>query len=168
MSILKVVKIALIAAIYITLTVFLAPISYGEIQFRFAEILVLLCFYRKEYCYSLIIGCMVANFFSPFGYMDVLFGTLHTTISVILISRSKKLVIASLYPTLLMFIIGFEIAILSPNAFWPTFFSVTLTAMLGEFVVVSIFGVAVFHLLNKHTAFRKWIGEEERYEKDEI
>ena len=59
------VRLALVAALYAALTLALPGLSFGAIQFRFSEILVLLCFYRKDYSISLILGCFIANCFSP-------------------------------------------------------------------------------------------------------
>lgn len=43
----RIVISALIAALYATLTIALAPISYLGVQFRISEIMVLLAFYKK-------------------------------------------------------------------------------------------------------------------------
>ena len=59
------VRLALVAALYAALTLALPGLSFPAIQFRFSEILVLLCFYRKDYSISLILGCFIANCFSP-------------------------------------------------------------------------------------------------------
>ena len=76
-------RLALVAAMYAVLTVVIAPLAFGEIQFRFSEVLVLLCFYRKDYALALIVGCFIANLFSPMGLMDIIFGTLATAAAVI-------------------------------------------------------------------------------------
>ena len=44
----RIVISALIAALYATLTIALAPISYLGVQFRISEIMVLLAFYKKR------------------------------------------------------------------------------------------------------------------------
>ena len=49
------VRLALVAALYAALTLALPGLSFPAIQFRFSEILVLLCFYRKDYSISLIL-----------------------------------------------------------------------------------------------------------------
>ena len=64
------VRLALVAALYAALTLALPGLSFPAIQFRFSEILVLLCFYRKDYSISLILGCFIANCFSPMALMD--------------------------------------------------------------------------------------------------
>ncbi|HPN60864.1 MAG TPA: QueT transporter family protein, partial [Bacilli bacterium] len=71
------IKMALVASIYVVLTIW-NPFSYTEIQFRISEVLVLLCFYRKDYIYALTIACIIANFFSPLGIIDVVLGSLAT------------------------------------------------------------------------------------------
>ena len=110
MNVRMLAKTAVMAALYVVLTVVVAPVGFGPIQFRISEILVLLCFFRKDYIYSLIVGCFIANLFNPILetlVVDLIFGTLHTVISVIIISRMKNIYLASLVPTLFMFIIGF-------------------------------------------------------------
>lgn len=47
---------AIIAALYVALTWIFSPISYGPIQFRISEILVLLVVLNPKYALSLILG----------------------------------------------------------------------------------------------------------------
>lgn len=88
------VQIALVAAIYVVLTITppLNAISYGAYQFRISEMLNFLAFYNRKYIWSLTIGCMIANFFS-FGMIDVVVGGLSTlvfvTLGVLLLGRFK-------------------------------------------------------------------------------
>ncbi|MEG2295485.1 MAG: QueT transporter family protein [Oscillospiraceae bacterium] len=44
----KLAKTAIIAALYAGLTIAVAPLSFGMVQFRFSEILILLCFLDEE------------------------------------------------------------------------------------------------------------------------
>ena len=80
-----IVSNALIAALYVVLTLITYPISFLGIQFRFAEILVLLCFFRKDYSIGLIIGCAIANLASSIGLVDVGFGTAATVVACVCI-----------------------------------------------------------------------------------
>ena len=143
--------LSLIAALYVALSLILAPISFGIVQFRLAEFLVLLCFYKKEFSISLVIGCFITNLFSPFG-LDILFGTLHTLVSVIFIANSKKLFIASLWPSVFSFIVGFELYLYGE----PLIIS-TLGVLVGEFVVVTVLGVLLFSSLNKSRQFKEFM-----------
>lgn len=155
MTVLRIVKLAVIAALYVVLTVLLAPISFGPIQFRVSEILVLLCFFRRDYCISLILGCFISNLFSiELGYIDLIFGTLHTAISVILISFTKKnMFIASLWPTIFMPIIAFELWYFLGYEFFITW----LTLAISEFLVVSVLGFWIFFFIRKNETLVKFI-----------
>ena len=149
MNVRMLAKTAVMAALYVVLTVVVAPVGFGPIQFRISEILVLLCFFRKDYIYSLIVGCFIANLFNPILetlVVDLIFGTLHTVISVIIISRMKNIYLASLVPTLFMFIIGLELYFVLGLPFWIT----TLTLMLSEFIVVSLIAVPIFLLIRRN------------------
>ena len=70
----KITRLAIIASLYVVLTIVFSFMSYGDIQVRIAEVLVLLCFFRKDYAIGLIIGCILSNLFSPFGIIDVIIG----------------------------------------------------------------------------------------------
>ena len=147
----RLVRTGIIAAIYALLTVALAPLSYGNLQFRISEILVLLAFYDPFYIGGLTLGCFIANMLGPNGMLDIVFGTLATFISAVFISMTAKyikgkmsLVIASLWPSIFNgFIIGWVLKVTLALPYWITVGEV----MLGEFVVVSIIGIPVFKLV---------------------
>jgi len=155
----RLVKTALVAAIYVAITLIISPIAYGNIQFRLSEILVLLSFADPLYILGLTLGCFVANFNSPLGPIDVGLGTFATFLSVSSIYFTSKymkngkmsLFIASLWPTIFNgIIVGWELNFM---------FSLPLTlsilqVALGEFVVVSIIGVPVMSKLFKKYSFK--------------
>ncbi|HPL99782.1 MAG TPA: QueT transporter family protein, partial [Bacillota bacterium] len=55
------VHAASIAAVYAVLTIAFAPLSYGQIQVRFAEALTILPFFTSAAIPGLFVGCIVAN-----------------------------------------------------------------------------------------------------------
>lgn len=153
----RIVKTAIIASLYAVITLALAPISYGPIQFRVSEIMVLLAFFDPYYIVGLTIGCFIANIFGPNGLMDIIFGTLATFISVYAISvtgkfvKNKKasLLVASLWPTAFNgLIIGWMLNYVYQL---PLLLSVGEVAI-GEFVVVTIVGVPVIKLIQNKFA----------------
>ena len=79
------VQIAIVAAIYVVLTV--TPpfnvLSYGAYQFRIAEMMNFMAFYNRKYIIGLTIGCMIANLFSPL-WIDVFVGGGSTLVFVLL------------------------------------------------------------------------------------
>lgn len=150
----RITKIAVVAALYFGLTVLLSPLSFGNIQFRFSEILVLLVFYKKDYCYSMVVGCLLANLFSPMFIFDITFGTFATLLAVIGIRYSKNLWIAAIFPVVFNgIIVGIELKIALQL---PLFLSMA-TVALGELVVVMILGVPIFKILQKNDRFMKLI-----------
>lgn len=84
------VSTALIAAIYVVMTLAIAPLSFGMIQIRISEVLMLMAFIDKKYAPGLVLGCFIANCFSPFGMMDVVFGTACTAASLVGITKCAK------------------------------------------------------------------------------
>ena len=82
------------------LTIGLAPISYGPVQFRVSEALTLLPFYLPEAIPGLFAGCVFANFFGGFGLPDMVFGSLATLIAAILSRKSGNIYVASLWPVI--------------------------------------------------------------------
>ena len=132
---------AIIAAVYTAVTMVLAPISYGPFQFRLSEILVLLAFIDRKYIPGLVLGCFLANLNSPLGILDPVLGTLATYISVELVSRSKNLFVASLWPVVVNgVIIG---AMLNYLFQLPLLLTMAQVAF-GQFVVISMAGVVLF------------------------
>lgn len=136
-------RLAVVAALYTALTLALPGISFGLIQLRFSEILVLLCFYRRDYSVALIVGCFIANCFSPMALMDMVFGTLATAIAVIPMYSVKNIWLASLLPIVSnAVIIAAELFIAFDQPIWLGM----LTVGAGELVVITIIGCPLFRL----------------------
>ena len=154
----RLVRTAIIAALYAVVTLVLAPISYGAVQFRISEVMVLLAFFDPFYIGGLTLGCFIANILGPNGIADVIFGTLATFISAYAISitgkiikeETKSLLAASLWPTVFNgIIVGIMLKVLYSL---PLILSI-LEVAAGEFVVVTIVGVPLMKLLsNKYKA----------------
>lgn len=154
-SVVDLTKAAVVAALYIALTMVFAAVSYGPVQFRFSEGLNNLVPFNKRYIVAITLACFITNIMSPNGAIDMVVGTFETFINLItiyLVTKHMKSVIAKLVASVLigtfyMFIIGFEIAIIGHSAFWPTFWGTYLTAGIGEFVTMTI-GAIVLYLIN--------------------
>ena len=156
-SIKDIVVLSMVAAIYVILTVGLSPLSYGDVQFRISEALMLLIVYRRRYAISLILGCFVSNLFSPVGFVDILFGTLATVVASIPMLFIKKLELSSLFPSIANgIIVGLELAIVYDLPIAFTMF----TVFIGEFVVVSLIGIPLFRFLEKNEGFMQTIDAE--------
>ena len=67
-------EVAVLSALYVVMTVLLAPVSYGPIQFRVSEGLVILVAARRHLILFVPISCFIANLFSPYaGPWDLIF-----------------------------------------------------------------------------------------------
>ena len=71
---------AMIAAIYVVLTLVFAPISYGPIQVRIAEMLTIMPLFTPAAIPGLFIGCLLANIIGGAIIWDIIFGSLATLI----------------------------------------------------------------------------------------
>lgn len=149
----KIAKVGLIAALYTVVTLALGFISYSQIQFRISEMLMFLALFGKEYIIALTLGCFLANVLGPFGVPDIIFGTLATLISGILVYYTPRLLknnkytlfIASLWPTIInALIIGWELY----KFFGVPFALAAVQVGFGEFVVITIVGLPVFKMVN--------------------
>ena len=123
--------------------------SYGLIQFRIAEILLILVIYNKKYCIPVILGTFIANMLN--GVYDMLFGTLATVLLLLIIilvnnKNINKIIIAPVAAIINGVIIGLMLFYIfeSPSALWICMASVAI----GEFAVILI-GALVFHTIEK-------------------
>ncbi|MDD2446490.1 MAG: QueT transporter family protein [Tissierellia bacterium] len=151
----KLVRGAVIAALYALLTMTLP--AYGPLQFRLSEIMTLLAYYNPFYILPLTLGCAIANIYSPFGIVDVIFGSLASFLALTAMSKTKNIYIASIWPAFFSFIIGLEIMLFSTEP--VNFFLITGQIMLSELVVVTVIGVPIMKNLMKNEDFNRLIME---------
>lgn len=161
-NVLRLVRIAAVASIYFVLTVAIAPISYGEIQMRVSEILLFLCFYNKDYCISLTVGCALANLFSPFALIDVPIGSAATLIAVILMSFSPNIFVSAVFPVITNgVLVGLSLTLVYSLAFPIAAASVAI----GE-LAVCVAGALLFRfILEKQPHFMKLIDNKRQLKK---
>lgn len=141
-------EVAIIAAIYTILTVMLSWISYGQIQFRVAEALLVLVLYKKSGPAGLVLGCLIANIFSPFGLPDIIFGTLGSVFAVsgIYLLR-KQNIFVSLLPGVVAnaILVGLELKIFINLPFFLT----AMYVAAGQAVVIYALGIPLYYALKK-------------------
>lgn len=152
---------AIIAALYIVVTLIFSAISFGQVQFRIAEIFNHLVAFNPRYFMGVVLGVLISNaLFSTIGVMDIIFGVGHSIITLgllILICKFVKniwarLIINSFLFTATMFIIAIELNIVLDLPFWITW----LYCAVGEFIVLLV-GVPIMYLLNSRLNFKNLI-----------
>ena len=74
---------AIIAALYVVLSLLTYQFSYLEIQCRIAEALCMTIFYTPAGVYGVFIGCLITNIFGG-SWIDIVFGSLTTLVAALL------------------------------------------------------------------------------------
>lgn len=144
----KLTKAGVVIALYVALTYAFSSLSYGPLQFRISEILTLLAYIDPFYVLPLTLGNALANIGSPFGIIDVIYGTFLSFLALYSMSKTKNIYIASLWPAIFNAFIGLEIYLFSETP--VNFFIVAGQIALSEFIIVSLIGVPVFKLIEKN------------------
>ncbi len=144
---------AMIATIYVTLVYIFQFMSFGQVQFRIAEALLVLVFFNKKHAIGLVMGTFVANFlFSTLGIIDPIIGTLATMLAILLmIPMRRKPLIALLFPVIINAV--FVAAMLNYVLDYPYFIGL-LWVGLGEATVLYIIGYPLYRMLNKNEHFK--------------
>ena len=91
---------AMIAAVYVVLTVAFAPFSFKETQVRISEALTILPVFTPTAVPGLAVGCLLANIIGGAPLADVVFGSLATLIGAVgtRMLRNRKPVLAVIPP----------------------------------------------------------------------
>ena len=164
LSVRKLARCGMVAALYVVLCMALQPFSYGAVQVRVAEALCLLPVFGAEYIVGVTLGCFLANLLGS-TVVDVVFGTLATLLACLVTYklrdiRVKGLAIpASLPPVVFnMIIVGaFEITFFfsdgAPTAMLAVFNAVTVG--IGELISCTVLGVVLVKLIESNAALRK-------------
>lgn len=158
-------KAGLIAALYATITIIVAPISSGQIQVRVSEALTVLPYFEPAAIVGLFIGCIVANAFVGNGPWDIVLGSILTLVAAILtwligkFFKSKKSksvyyyigpILALLPPVIInAFGVAFILKIVLELPYWISVIYVGA----GQFIAVYLLGYPLLMMLFKSGFF---------------
>lgn len=145
---------ALLAAFYAVITYTAGSYSYGPIQFRYSELLNWFAFYDPKNVIGLSVGCLISNFGSPFGAIDIVVGTLGTVIATILMARTRSRLLASIWPAAVSFLYSGEMLFLGEITS-SLFLIVTAQIMLSELIIVAGAGLPIFAALERNDRFMR-------------
>ena len=146
---------ALTGGLYTALSYFgsIFGLTYGPIQCRFSEALTVLPFLNPLTAWGLFAGCIISNILSPYGPLDLVFGSLVTLLAGLLTARCKDRRLAPLPPVIcngviVGGVIAFEEAGLT--AAFPAAFALNgITVAFGEALACYILGLPLLALLEK-------------------
>ena len=147
----KMIKASILAAIYAALTLLLAPISFGPVQFRLSEALTILPIFSPVAIWGLTIGCLVSNLMGGFGVLDVVFGTLATFLGALgtRYFKNKPLPAAFCPVVTNAFIIGPMLYFVVPDS--PALLLNIFTVGVGELFSCVALGMPFYLLMKKHS-----------------
>ena len=148
LSVRKLARCGMVAALYVVLCMALQPFSYGAVQVRVAEALCLLPVFGAEYIFGVVLGCFLANLLGS-TIVDVIFGTLAT-------------LLACLVPPVVFnaVIIGIEIAVMFPDPsssapLWLACVTNGISVGIGELISCTVLGVLLVRIIEASPAVRK-------------
>ena len=161
--------IGIVAAVYATTTIVLAPISFGAIQCRVSEALTLLALLSPDAIIAVTLGCAISNIVSVMmgasiiGFVDVIIGTIATFFAAVVTyqfrnARLKNIpIISALAPVIFNGIfIGMELAyVLAPGNFYAMFWIFGLEVAIGEAIACFVLGVPLVLRLEKLKVMEK-------------
>ncbi|MCD6196151.1 MAG: QueT transporter family protein [Staphylothermus sp.] len=146
------VKAAVIAAIYTGLTILLGPLSYGEIQVRISDAMLILPFlpgFGMDAVIGLTIGGFLGNLASPFGYIDWVFGPVANFVAALIVYLAKRISWGKLYG-LIIAVTGAILAVTliigygELHLIFGMPFPVVLYVLIGEAISVGIGGTIIY------------------------
>ena len=150
---------ALIGGIYVALSYFgnIFGLTYGPC--RFSEALTVLPFLNPLATWGLFVGCILSNILSPYGPLDLIFGSLATLLAGLLTARCKNKWLAPLPPVICNGVlvgglisyqeVGFT------TAFGGTFLFNAASVALGELLACYVLGLPLLALMDKAKVFGK-------------
>lgn len=155
-------KASLIAAIYIVLILLqalpfpVANLTFGPVQLRIAEGLVLLPMVESAAVPGLFVGVLLSNFilapYSGFGLVDIIGGSLITLAAAIVTSKMRTKVAAMIPPIVLnAFVVSIWVSYFTKIPYLYTVLGIGV----GELISVVIFGNLILYVYEKSRNYRE-------------
>ena len=153
-------RAAIIAAAYCALSLVSSALSlaYGPVQLRFSEALCVLPFLMPEAVWGLFVGCLLTNVLSPYGLLDLIFGSAATLLAALLSARCKTRVGAAVPPflcnaVLVGALLSWEVGG-TAESFGTLFVYNAATVGAGEAAVCLVLGLPLLRILEKYKIHR--------------
>lgn len=153
----KVSIYAIIIAIYTAISLLMGSLSFGMIQIRIAELLLVLCLYDSKFIIPVTLGCFVTNLIGILNglnplVLDLIVGTLATLVSGLCVYYFRNIrfygmpLLSLLLPVIINGVmVGIELSLyfsMSP-------FILMIYVGLGELASVTILGLLLYKPIGK-------------------
>ena len=150
-KVLFIAQAAMIAAIYVVLTLIGASFSYGEVQVRISEALTILPAFTPAAIPGVFLGCLISNILGGCILPDIIFGSLATLAGAVFtwMLRNKSKYLAPLPPIIanvlvVPFVLKYGYMVPLPIPF------MMLTVGIGEVISCGVLGLILYTALNKY------------------
>ena len=150
---------ALIGGIYVAMSYFgnIFGLTYGPVQCRFSEALTVLPYLNSLAVWGLFVGCVLSNILSPYGPLDLVFGSLATLLAGLLTARCPSKWLTPLPPVICNgILVGGLISYQEVGftaAFGGTFLFNAASVALGELLACYVLGLPLLALMDKAKIF---------------
>lgn len=141
----------MLAAVYYVVTIAFAPISYGPIQFRVANLLSPLALFDPVMGIAFLVGTFLTNVFSPFGPWDFVVMPLVAGFAAWVCWRMNKIPLLAITVQAGLISVGvavFPLGLGGEIPVWPTvlfvFISEIILLWVGYFVIWRKYGPILF------------------------
>ena len=150
-KVLFIAQAAMIAAIYVVLTLIGASFSYGEVQVRISEALTILPAFTPAAIPGVFLGCLISNILGGCILPDIIFGSLATLAGAVFtwMLRNKSKYLAPLTPIIanvlvVPFVLKYGYMVPLPIPF------MMLTVGIGEVISCGVLGLILYTALNRY------------------
>ena len=169
-QVLRLAAAAVVGAAYAVLTVALAPISYGAVQFRVSEALCILPYFMPCTSWGLFAGCIVANLMTG-NVFDIVFGSLATLGAALCTAAIGKRrhtllnsALACLMPVVFNAVIVGAVIVgayegLNIFSHFGVFLLTAASVGFGEAVVLYVLGLPLMRMLPGRKFFREFVAK---------
>ena len=153
----KMTLCAVVAALYAAITLLTAPLSYGLVQFRLSEALVVLCAMEPVLGVGITVGCLIANLFSTVTALDVVVGTLATALACFWTARCRNRWLLPLPNVLVNAVLvgGMLAFVLFPENVTVGFAIAAAQVGFGELAVMYVLGLPLYQFVGRSKALQR-------------
>lgn len=154
---------AMIAALYVALTVLVKPFASGAIQFRISEALNHVVVFNKKLMWGVVLGVVVYNalWSTP---LDVIFGGLQTLISLWLMAKIRPkikndwlaMLVNAIIFAISMILIAIMLTLVGGTGFSMGAFMGLYASLAVSELIIMVISAPIMYLLNKAVHFNRY------------
>lgn len=151
-----VVKSAVIAALYVSVGLVFKPWEFYSLQLRPSEALNILICYSAGAPWGLFVGCVLTNLTSPFGLVDIVFGSLATLASALIGRKIKNRYLAML-PSVIINGLVVSAIICAASDIWNLYAVTALSVALSQAFSIYAIGIPLMLLIERSKRLKEII-----------